>query len=75
LVIELPKGRHDMGMMEWCAEREFEGMGMMGGGIMDGPPLFLFLPILFFVWLLGLAVVAGVGVWAVRRFREQNSSL
>ena len=64
-----------MGMMEWCAEREFEGMGMMGGGMMDGPPLFLFLPILFFVWLVGLAVVAGVGVWAVRRFREQDSSL
>jgi hypothetical protein len=64
-----------MGMMEWCAEREFEGMGMMSGGIIDGPPLFLLLPILFFVWLLGLAVVAGVGVWAVRRFREQDSSL
>ena len=27
------KRRHDMGMMEWCAEREFEGMGMMGGGM------------------------------------------
>jgi hypothetical protein len=65
-----------MGMMAWCAEREFEGMGMMGGGMMDGPPLFLLLPILFFfVWLVGMAVVAGVGVWAVRRFREQDSSL
>jgi hypothetical protein len=64
-----------MGMMEWCAEREFEGMGMMGGGMVDGPPLFLLLPVLFFVWLLGLAVVAGVGVWAVRRFREQDGNL
>lgn len=64
-----------MGMMEWCAEREFEGMGMMGGGMMDGGPLFLVLPVLFFVWLVGLAVVAGVGVWAVRRFREQDSNL
>ena len=64
-----------MGMMAWCAERKFEGMGMMGGGMVDGPHLFLLLPILFFVWLLGLAVVAGVGVWAVRRFREQDSSL
>ena len=43
--------------------------------MVDGPHLFLLLPILFFVWLLGLAVVAGVGVWAVRRFREQDSSL
>jgi hypothetical protein len=58
-----------MGMAEWC----MEGMGhMMGGGMMDGPPLFLLLPVLFFVWLFGLAVVAAVGVWAVRRFREQE---
>jgi hypothetical protein len=61
-----------MGVMEWCMDREFEGMGMMDGGMMDGPPFFLLLPVLFFVWLLGLAVVAGVGVWAVRRFREQG---
>jgi hypothetical protein len=66
-----------MSVMErcWEAGREFEGMGMMGGGMMDGPPLFLLLPVLFFVWLVGLAVVAAVGVWAVRRFREQDSSL
>jgi hypothetical protein len=64
-----------MGMMEWCAEREFEGMGMMGGGMMDGGPLFLVLPVLFFVWLLVLGVVAAVGVWAVRRFREDNNNL
>jgi hypothetical protein len=63
-----------MGLMERCMEmeREFEGMGMMGGGMMDGPPLFLLLPVLFAFWLVGLAVVAGVGVWAVRRFREQD---
>jgi hypothetical protein len=60
-----------MGLMNrcWEAGREFEGMGMMGGG-MDGPPLFLLLPVLFAFWLFGLAVVAAVGVWAVRRFRE-----
>jgi hypothetical protein len=58
-----------MGMTERC----MEGMGhMMGGGMMDGGPLFLLLPVLFFVWLLGLGVVAAVGVWAVRRFREQG---
>jgi hypothetical protein len=63
-----------MGLMErcWEAGREFEGMGMMGGGMMDGPPLFLLLPVLFAFWLLGLAVVAAVGVWAVRRFREEQ---
>jgi hypothetical protein len=63
-----------MGLMERCMEmeREFEGMGMMGGGMMDGPPFFLLLPVLFAFWLVGLAVVAGVGVWAVRRFREQD---
>jgi hypothetical protein len=64
-----------MGMTQWCTERGFEGMGMMGGGMMDGSPLFfLLLPVLFFVWLFGLAVVAGVGVWAVRRFREEQDS-
>jgi hypothetical protein len=58
-----------MGMTERC----MEGMGhMMGSGMIDGSPLFLLLPVLFFVWLLGLAVVAAVGVWAVRRFREQG---
>ena len=60
-----------MGMTEWC----MEGMGMMGGGMIDGPPLFLLLPVLFFVWLIGLAVVAGVGVWAVSRFREHGNNL
>jgi hypothetical protein len=63
-----------MGMTQWCTERGFEGMGMMGGGMMDGPPLFLLLPVLFLVWLLGLAVVAAVGVWAVRRFREEQDT-
>jgi hypothetical protein len=64
-----------MGMTQWCTERGFEGMGhMMGGGMMDGSPLFLLLPVVFFVWLLGLAVVAGVGVWAVRRFRQEQDT-
>jgi hypothetical protein len=53
-----------MGMTERC----MEGMGHM----MDGSPFFLVLPVLLFIWLLGLGVVAGVGVWAVRRFREQG---
>jgi hypothetical protein len=63
-----------MSLMEQCWERgrELEGMRMMGGGIMDGPPLFLLLPVLFFVWLLFLGVVAAAGVWAVRQYREQN---
>jgi hypothetical protein len=63
------EGSNAMGMKERC----MEGMGhMMGGGMIDGGPLFLVLPLLFFVWLLGLAAVAAVGVWAVRRFREQE---
>ena len=45
---------------------------MMGGGMMDGPPLFFFIPVLFFLWLLFLGVAAAVGVWAVRRHRAQN---
>ena len=51
--------------MEQCWEmtRELEGMGVMGGGIMDGPPLFLLLPVLFLVWLLGLGGVDAAGVW------------
>jgi hypothetical protein len=58
-----------MGMMERC----MDGMGaMMGGGMMDGPPLFFFIPVLFFLWLLFLGVAAAVGVWAVRRHRAQN---
>jgi hypothetical protein len=52
-----------MGMMERC----MDGMGaMMGGGMMDGPPLFFLIPVLF------LGVAAAVGVWAVRRHRAQN---
>ncbi len=54
--------------MERCMERGMEGLGFM----MDDVPLFLVLPVLLFVWLLGLGVVAAVGVWAVRRFREQG---
>jgi hypothetical protein len=63
-----------MSLMEqcWGMERELEGMGIMGGGMMDGPPLFLLLAVLFFVWLLVLGVTAAVGVWAVRQFREQG---
>jgi hypothetical protein len=43
--------------------------------MMDGGPLFLVLPLLFLVWLLVLGVVGAGGVWAVRRFREDNNSL
>jgi hypothetical protein len=63
-----------MSLMEqcWGIERELEGMGIIGSGMMDGPPLFLLLPVLFFVWLLFLGATAAVGVWAVRQFREQG---
>ncbi len=47
-------------------------MGIMGGGMIGGPPLLLLLPVLIFVWLLGLGVVAAAGVWAVRQCREQG---
>jgi hypothetical protein len=59
-----------MGLMERCME--MEGMGMMSGGMVDGPPLFLLLPVLFFLWLLFLGAAAAVGVWAVHRYRAQN---
>jgi len=73
LVVMTATGRGSaMGVMEWCMGRGFEGMSMMGGGMMDGPPLFLLLPVLFFAWLLFLGVVVAVGVWAVRQYREQN---
>jgi hypothetical protein len=63
-----------MGLMERCMEmeREMEGMGMMSGGMVDGPPLFLLLAVLFFLWLLFLGGAAAVGVWAVHRHRAQN---
>jgi hypothetical protein len=61
-----------MSLMERCMEREMEGMGMIGGGMVDGPPLFLLLPVLFFLWLLFLGAAAAVGVWAVHRHRAQN---
>ncbi len=43
--------------------------GMMGGGMMGGGLLFVVLAILLLVWLLGLAAIGGLGVWAYRRLR------
>ena len=52
-----------MNLMQQCweMERGLEGMGIIGGGMIGGPPLFLLLPVLFFVWALGLGVVAAAG--------------
>jgi hypothetical protein len=74
LVIRTTEGSDTMNLMQQCweMERELEGMGIIGGGMIGGPPLFLLLPVLFFVWALGLGVVAAAGVWAVRQFREQG---
>ncbi len=43
--------------------------GMMGGGMMGNSLLFVVLAALLLVWLIGLAVLGGVGVWAYRRLR------
>jgi hypothetical protein len=50
-------------MMRQCME-------MMGGGsMMGGGPLFVILAVLLLLWLVGLAAVGGLGVWAYRRLR------
>ncbi len=38
--------------------------GMMGSGL-----LFVVLAVLLLVWLIGLAAVGGLGIWAYRRLR------
>jgi hypothetical protein len=43
--------------------------GMIGGGVMGNSLLFVFLVVLLLVWLIGLAVLGGVGIWAYRRLR------
>ncbi len=43
--------------------------GMMGGGMMGNSLLFVFLAVLLLFWLIGLAVLGGVGIWAIRRLR------
>lgn len=52
----------DMGdMMEQC-------MNMMGGGMMGGL-LSVVLAAFLLAWLIGLAAISGLGVWAYRRLR------
>ena len=44
--------------------------GMMGGGMMGtNSLLFVVLAVLVLLWLIGLAVLGGVGIWAIRRLR------
>ena len=43
--------------------------GMMGGGMMGNSLLFVVLAVLLVFWLIGLAVLGGVGIWAIRRLR------
>jgi hypothetical protein len=44
--------------------------GMMGGGMMGtNSLLFVVLAVLVLLWLSGLAVLGGVGIWAYRRLR------
>ena len=44
--------------------------GMMGGGMMaTNSLLFVVLAVLVLLWLIGLAVLGGVGIWAYRRLR------
>lgn len=57
-----------MGMMDQC----MDAMGSMTGGAMGNDLLFAVLVVLLFVWLVGLAVVGGLGAWAYRRLRTQT---
>ena len=43
--------------------------GMMGAGMMGNSLLFVVLAVLLLFWLIGLAVLGGVGIWAIRRLR------
>ena len=44
--------------------------GMMGGGMMGtNSLLFVVLAVLLVFWLIGLAMLGGVGIWAYRRLR------
>jgi hypothetical protein len=43
--------------------------GLMGGGMMGNSLLFVVLAVLVLLWLIGLAVLGGVGIWAYRRLR------
>jgi len=44
--------------------------GMMGGGMMGtNSLLFVVLAVLVLFWLIGLAALGGVGIWAYRRLR------
>ncbi len=43
--------------------------GMMGGGMIGNSLLFVILAVLLLFWLVGLAVLGGVGIWAYRRLR------
>jgi hypothetical protein len=44
--------------------------GMMGGGMMGtNSLLFVVLAVLVLLWLSGLVVLGGVGIWAYRRLR------
>jgi hypothetical protein len=45
-------------------------MNMMGGGMMGtNSLLFVVLAVLLLLWVIGLAVLGGVGIWAYRRLR------
>lgn len=54
-------------MMRQCMEM-MGGGSMMGGGMGSGL-LFVVLAALLLLWLIGLAAIGGLGVWAYRRFR------
>ena len=55
-------------MMQQCMDMM---NGMMGGGMMGNGLLFVFLAVLLLVWLMGLAAIGGLGVWAYRRLRAR----
>jgi hypothetical protein len=58
-----------MGMSDMMG-RCMDAMGsMMGGGMMGGGILPLVLLLVLLVWVVGLATVGALGLWAVKKLR------
>ena len=58
-------------MMQRCMDM-MSGSSMMGSGMMDGNPMSWLLPlalVVLLIWVLGLATLGALGVWAYRRLR------
>ena len=58
------------GMMERCMDAL---SSMMGGGMMGNGFLLVILITLLVLWLVGLAAVGALGLWAVRRLSRPHT--